>query len=86
MLLDINRRQSKFVDLINTSKLTLKAHECGERIPIFFSKPVGSMGLTGAKKCPYNHTWQRTMNSIEISWSADDKLIMMREKSQLGQL
>lgn len=86
MQLDTNRRQSKFMDFINISKLTLKAHEYGERTATFFISPVGSMRLTGREKCSYSHTWQKTMNSIEISWSADDKLIMMREKSQLGQL
>lgn len=86
MQLDINGKQFKFMDFINASKLTLKVHECGKRTPTYFLSPVGSMELTGMGKCPYIHTWQRTMNSIEISWSADDKLIMMREKCQLGQL
>lgn len=86
MQLDINREKIKFMDFINTSKLTLKVHECTKRPPTCFISPVGSMELTGMGKCPCIHTWQRPMNSIEISWSADDKLIMMREKSQLGQL
>lgn len=85
MQLDINRRQSKFMDFIKTSKLTLKGHECGERNPKYFISPVGSMGFSGMDNCPYSHNWQRTINSIEISWPAD-KLLMMREKTQLGQL
>lgn len=56
MQLDISRRQSKFRDFINTSKLTLKAHEYGERTSTFFISPAGSMGLTGKEKCPYSHT------------------------------
>lgn len=75
-----------FFAFINIAQLSLIAHHWDESIPTSLTSPVGNMGLRGMKKCPYSHTWYRTMNSAEISWSSAHKLTMMREESELGLL
>lgn len=86
MQVDINRTKSEFMDFINIPQLTLTAHQCDKRTLTCLISSGVNMGLTGMENYAYSHTWHRVMNSVEISWSSAHKLIMMREKSQLGEL